>query len=158
MLGKELLKNAGMSAYERKCVYEDIKEIAWEKQDDHYYFVETIISTNHEITFSYDHESVGDDYCDYDALDFVEILGVVKYDYEKLLKNAGIDYQTSNGSPSIYFELDGKTYRISNHKRPAYQDESENWHEWNDEDIEIICENEIEMYHEIKAIIEEQIY
>ena len=150
---RKTLVEAGMSAYERKLTYEKIYETIYDKEEDS--FVEEIIIFDYVILFDYDKEvddEVEEDEVYKDPLDSVEILRIEKYDVIELLTSYGIDFEKST-SESVYFEVDGKEYRLSTHKRPAYQDESGIWHEW-DYENQIICENEIEMYKEIKNILE----
>ena len=151
MVGKELLINAAISPFERKCVYDEIKNII-EKNDHLYYFTETFILFNKEITFIYDNEN--DQYfeeCD-SALDYVTIYDVKVYDIEKLLNEHNIEFQKSTISESIYFKHNEKEYRLSAHKRPAYEHNGV-WYD-HDYENEIICKDEKEMYITIKNILE----
>src|SRR5690554_5049609 len=149
---RENLIKAGMSAYERKLTYEKIYETIYDKEEDS--FVEEIIIFDYVILLDYDKEvddEVEEDEVYKDPLDSVEILRIEKYDVIELLTSYGIEFEKST-SESIYFELDGKEYRLSTHKRPAYQERGI-WYEW-DYENQIICKNEIEMYKEIKNILE----
>ena len=151
MKGKELLKEAGMLSFARKCVYEEIQSVI-EKNNHLNYFTETFGLFNKEITFIYDNESDPDlENCD-SELDYVEIYDVKVFDIEKLLKDNNINYQKSNRSESVYFHFNGNEYRISTHKRPAYEDAGGVWHEW-EYTKEYICENEKDMYETIEFIL-----
>ena len=44
-------------------------------------------------------------------------------------------------SDSLYFEIDGKEYRLSDHKRPAVEDASGVFQEHEDDDFNIIKED-----------------
>jgi hypothetical protein len=152
MKSKELLKQqlieAGMSAYERKLTYEEIYETIFAKD---YSFEEEIIIFDWLIRFSYDKN----DDVEADPLDSVEILKIEKYDIVELLTSNGIEFEQSTISESVYFEFNGKSYRVSTHKRPAYMDAGGVWHQWEDysDEKSILCENEIAMYKEIEKII-----
>jgi hypothetical protein len=165
MKNKELLKQqlieAGMSAYERKVTYEEIYETIFSK--DYSFEEEEIIIFDWLIRFSYDKvDDVEEEEVDplghvveADPLDHVEILSIEKYDVAELLTSNGIDFERSTISESVYFEFNGKSYRVSTHKRPAYMDAGGVWHEWDEYSNEksILCENEIAMYKEIEKII-----
>jgi hypothetical protein len=153
MKNKELLKQqlieAGMSAYERKLTYEEMYKTIYAKD---YSFVEEIIIFDWVILFSYDKET---DDVEVDPLDYVEILNIEKYDVVELLTSNGIEFEQSTISESVYFEFNGKSYRVSTHKRPAFMDSGGVWHEWDEysDEKSILCENEIAMYKEIEKII-----
>lgn len=145
---KQQLMDAGMSAYERKLTYEKMYETIFVKD---YSFEDEIIIFDWLIRFSYDYN----DDVETDPLENVEILKIEKYDIVKLLTSKGIDFEQSTMSESVYFTFNGKNYRVSTHKRPAYMDAGGVWHDWKDDGNMkfILCENEIEMYREIEKII-----
>lgn len=156
MKDKVMLKDAGLTSYERKCVYEAMIEIIGKKQEN--YFTEKLVVFNAEISFAFDASNVNDwGDMNYDEwLNFVSIYDVKKYDIEALLEKASIEYDSSGVSESVYFTLNGKEYRVSTHKRPAYADATGLYHDHTYEN-EIICKNEIDMYNAVEKIIKENI-
>ena len=74
----------------------------------------------------------------------------IEYDNEDLLKEKGIEFQESWQSNSLYFTYKGKSYRISDHKRPMqeYYDPNE------EQDFNIVEKNISERYEKLKKILD----
>ena len=86
MKNKELLIEAGLTPFARKCVYEKIDEIVNAKSEIDNYFVETIIVFENEITFIYDNDN-DPEFDENEMLDYVEILEVKIHGYLDLIKH-----------------------------------------------------------------------
>ncbi len=157
-INKKKLIEVGCSSFTRRCIYEEISKRLEDYLNDFLY--ETIVVFNKEITFMYSLSSadVGDIDTDglesLDKLDYVEIVEIKCYDLEKLFKEHNVEFEKSEISESVYFEIAGKEYRVSTHRRPDFEHNGLYYsHEYENE---IICGDEVEMYKEIEKLLKEE--
>jgi len=151
------LTEKGVNSFARKCIYKTIqKEInnieKLQDSDEKLIIGETgtILVHNCEVDFEIT-EFHWDEETGILKIDY-KITDVEVYDSEQLLEEAGIDFETSLGSESLYFKLNNKEYRVSTHKRPAIVEDLLDYE--HDYENETICKNEKEMYFAIKEFLE----
>lgn len=141
---KKLMLEKGLSDTDRKFIYREIDDYLSENLVDDSLDA-TIDIGDYTVSFN---GWVGDDgFYEY------EIKSIDNYqkDMLDLLKEKGIKYDISSISKSIYFEKNGETYRISDHKRPLqegfYDPTSNITHN-------IIVKDNKERYYKLKNILE----
>lgn len=149
---KEVLKEAGLTPYERKCIYDTIMDTIGNGENSELDL--EIIEFNVKVRFDHmiDHDFDWDDE-ELDPADneYIVITSVEIFDTNKLLQEAGIEYENSAGG-SFYFKFAGEEYRVSDHKRPAYQDTGGAWHD-HEYANNYVCGNQIEVYETVEMLL-----
>ena len=141
----KMLKH-NLSSYERYNIYHSIDEDSVNKSLEEGDY-STIEVDGLEIEYQA-HTKETDDGIEYDN----EIISITNYQkkMKDLLKEKGIEFQESWQSNSLYFTYKGKSYRISDHKRPMqeYYDPNE------EQDFNIVEKNISDRYEKLKKILD----
>ena len=146
IVNQDKMAEAGMSRVQIKMALEK----AIDKLIGNDYIEFTILDFNFEIDFKYipSESKLNEETGEFEETkeSSLVIEKVTEYNPKKLLESYGIKVEKSGISDSLYFEIDGKEYRLSDHKRPAVEDASGVFQEHEDDDFNIIKEDSKAMF------------
>ena len=135
IVNQDKMAAAGMSRVQIKMALEK----AIDKLIGNDYIEFTILDFNFEIDFKYipSESKLNEETEEFEETkeSSLVIEKVTEYNLKKLLESYGIKVEKSGISDSLYFEIDGKEYRLSDHKRPAVEDASGVFQEHEDDDF-----------------------